>query len=227
MYSITFRVTVFACVFFAAVSTAATHAQVVVQVDGSDPFIPVLDAIGGVFSNGTDLDIDFSTPTGGGIVEFPLSSQGVFDVTMAQVSIDFTIGDNNTVPTLDVLLFDFDDPQSVLPDDLHVYVFPLAGLATNVLHNITSPLIVPGAPNVIGTQPLVSIPIGPAGDSILNFDANGGLDQVGLGFVGPGLALNERVQITVHDVRILAVPEPGCLTLLGMGTALMLGRRRR
>jgi len=216
-----------ACLFFAAVNTAVTHAQFSLQLDGSDPFVPIEDAIGNVFASGTDLVIDVASSANAaafGVIEFPLSSPGVFDASTAELSIDFTIGNDNTIPNLDILLFDSDVPQPTSFDDIHLYSFSLAGLAANVPQNITSPLIVPGALGTPGTLPTSTFAVGPESDFIVNFDANGGLTQLGIGIPG---GFDERYQITVHSITISTVPEPACLALWGMGTALMLVRRRR
>jgi len=81
-----------------------------------------------------------------------------------------------------------------------------------------------GAP---GTQPFQIIAIGPTTEAALNFDASGGLHQVAVGFGRFGGNANERVQITLHDIRIVAVPAPGSWVLFSAGAALMLARRRR
>lgn len=226
MYKTFSRAIVLACVYFSAVNTDAadlpTNGRVVVQRDASDAWT----AGGGVFALGTDLEIDNNRTDSSdvGVVAFPFSSEVVFDATSAQISVDFTIGDENTLALFDILLLDFDGAQTDVFSELHIYQIPLSGLEANVRHSVTLPLIANGPPGVPGTQPFFSFAIGPVPDSMVNFDGNGGLGELALGFSSFS---DDRVQMTLHDIRIVAIPEPAGCALWIVGTTLLLSQRRR
>lgn len=232
MYSSILRMAIFVFILTGNVAFAFAQADdgVVVQFDGSDNLSALGSAVGGFTTNGTDIEIDFLEVTGqAGGLTFDFFSELAFDATENQVSIDFTIGGDNTFSNLDILLLDNDGIETFAPfSELHLYRIPLESLATNVRQNVTLPLVVNGPPFTLGTQPFTSVQIGTQGDSTVNFDAGGGLVGLDIGFANenPG-PFAQRAQITVHDVRIEAIPEPAGYLLWSAGSALFFSRRRR
>jgi hypothetical protein len=117
----------------------------------------------------------------------------------------FVVGwnDGDTAPVIDWGNFDFEKDDDFAPND-------------------SVDLLDEGTNETTHQQGGQYVDVGSLGLDSVNLDLGSGFDNLGVVFYG---GANE--QFSLDNVELSVIPEPATVALLGLGGALMLGRRRR
>jgi hypothetical protein len=161
----------------------------------------------------TETDFNYTGNDFGGL-GFGTASAGDLAFPMpAFFEMDFTVNRANTLAELRLNIKDADtlSPVQVHLIEEHQYVIPLGAMG---LKTISIPLAAPTFTNT-------------PRDGIPNFDPGNGMTEVQLQYPFSAGGSGAVLDITIHEIRIRAIPEPAAIsTALVAGASLLMMRRR-
>jgi len=159
----------------------------------------------------TETDFNFTGNDFGGL-GFGTASAGdfAFNTPLARFEMDVTVNAGNTLATLRLNLKDADAPLHLIEE--HQYELALGAAGTKTL---TAMLLTPTSTNT-------------PRDGIPNFNAGNGLTELQLQYPFSAGGTGAILDVTIHELRIVEVPEPatialGSLCAIGLG---VVGYRR-
>ncbi|MBC8106839.1 MAG: hypothetical protein H7Z14_09645 [Anaerolineae bacterium] len=147
-----------------------------------------------------------------GAIGFGTASAGdfSFNTSVAVFEIDLTVRATNTLASLNLQLKDADAPGHLIEE--HQYALALGGPGTKTLTAVLT------LPNFTNTPR----------DGVPNFDPGNGMTELQLQYPFSAGGTGAILDVTVHEIRIVEVPEPGSAALCGlMVLAIGAARRRR
>jgi hypothetical protein len=162
----------------------------------------------------TETDFRYSGNDFGGL-GFGTASAGDLAFPLpAFFEMDFTVNRANTLANLILNIKDADtlSPVQVHLIEEHQYSIPLGAMG---LQTISIPLATPSFTNT-------------PRDGVPNFDPGNGMTELQLQYPFSAGGSGAVLDVTIHEIRIRAVPEPATLsTALVAGASLLATRRRR
>jgi hypothetical protein len=228
---------------FAAIAVLTTadlgHAQTYLTIDGRDaanlagdgnhapfhnPPVNFAFTFGGVSADNpdagpgdpptaTETDFNFVGNDFGGL-GFGTASAGDLAFPLpAFFEMDFTVNRANTLANLNLNIKDADtlSPVQVHLIEEHVYSIPLGAMG---LKTISLPLTTPFFTNT-------------PRDGIPNFDPGNGMTELQLQYPFSAGGSGAVLDITIHEIRIRAVPEPAAISTAVLAAASILAMQRR
>lgn len=162
----------------------------------------------------TETNFNYNGNDFGGL-GFGTASAGDLAFAMpAFFEMDFTVNRANTLTNLILNIKDADtlSPVQVHLIEEHQYSIPLGAMG---LQTISIPLATPSFTNT-------------PRDGIANFDPGNGMTELQLQYPFSAGGTGAILDITIHDIRIRAIPEPAALAtaLVATGSILVMQRRR-
>lgn len=152
-----------------------------------------------------ETNFDFTGSDFGGL-GFGTASAGdlAFPAT-AIFEMDITVNRANTLGSLILILKDADTLSAVQVHliEEHQYSLPLGALGTKTLSALLSFPIFTNTPR----------------DGVPNFDPGNGLTELQLQYPFSAGGSGAILDVTIHEIRIRAVPEPSTVMLAGLGLA--------
>lgn len=164
----------------------------------------------------TALETDFNfTGNDFGGLGFGTASAGDLAFPAAAIfEMDVTVNPANTLANLNLNLKDADtlSPVQVHLIEEHQYSLVLGAAGTKTLSAVLAAPLFTNTPR----------------DGIANFDPGNGLTELQLQYPFSAGGTGAILDVTIHEIRIRVVPEPGTMTISMVGLALgtMLRRRR-
>lgn len=161
----------------------------------------------------TETDFNFTGNDFGGL-GFGTASAGDLAFPAAAIfEMDVTVNAANTLANLNLNLKDADtlSPVQVHLIEEHQYSLTLGAAGTKTLSAVLAAPVFTNTPR----------------DGIANFDAGNGLTELQLQYPFNVGGTGAILDVTIHEIRIRVVPEPGTITLLAVGMVLGATLRRR
>jgi len=156
------------------------------------------------------MDFDNSGSASGFFLYFP-PQQFFFNASDYRIAIDLTIEAGNTADNFALTLGDSDSGTGFLDE---VFIYQFSGLS----------LLPQGMSLTLATPVEFADFIAPIeeGDGIPNFDSQGSFTHLGIQATLPS---PERLNFTLHSLRIEAIPEPSSITIVAFGLVCFVSRR--